>query len=127
MIITGDDPDHVDFVKHHLQQQFQMTDLGQLSYFLGLEVTSTAHGFQLSQQRYTTDLLARAALSDSRTVDTPMELYLQLRPDDGVSLSDPTRYRHLVGSLVYLTITRPDIAYVIHVLDRKSTRLNSSH
>ena len=83
---------------------------------MGLEVTSTDCGFQLSQQRYTSDLLARAALSDSRTVDTPMELHLQLRPDDGVPLSDSTRYRHLVGSLVYLTITRPDIAYAIHVL-----------
>ena len=76
MIITGDDPSHVAFVKHHLQQQFQMTDLGQLSYFLGLEVTSSVRGFQLSQQRYTSDLLARAALSDSRTVDTSMELHL---------------------------------------------------
>ena len=68
-----------------------MTDLGHLSYFLGLEVTSTDSGFQLSQQHYTSNLLVRAALSDSRTVDTPMELHLQLRPDDGVPLSDPTR------------------------------------
>ena len=81
-----------------------MTDLDQLSYFLGLELTSSDRGFQLSQQRYTLDLLARAALSDSHTVDTPMELHLQLRPDDGVPLSDPTCYRHLVGSLVYLTL-----------------------
>ena len=95
-----------------------MTDLGQLSHFLGLEVASSDRGFQLSQQRYTLDLLARAALFDSHTVDTPMELHLQLRPDDGVPLSYPTRYRYIVGSLVYLTITRPDIAYVVHVLSQ---------
>ena len=47
-----------------------------------------------------------------------MELHLRLRPDDGVPLSDPTRYCHLVGSLVYLTITRPDIAYAVHVLSQ---------
>ena len=49
-----------------------MTDLGQLSYFLGLEVTSSDRNFQISQQRYTSDLLTRTTLSDSRTVDTPM-------------------------------------------------------
>ena len=67
MIITGDDPPYIDFVKHHLQQQFQMTDLGPLSYFLGIEFSFTSTGFQLSQQRYTSDLLARATLSDSHS------------------------------------------------------------
>ena len=95
-----------------------MTDLGPLSYFLGIEFSSTSTGYQLSQQRYTSDLLTRAALSDTRTVATLMELHLQLQPDKGVLLTDPTRYRHLVGSLVYLTITRPDVAYVIHVLSQ---------
>ena len=104
-----------------------MTNLGQLSYFLGIEVTSTADGFQLSQQRHTSDLLTRAALSDSRTVATPMELHLQLRPDEGSPLSDPTRYRHLVGSLIYLTITRPDIAYAVHVLSQFVSAPTSVH
>ena len=104
-----------------------MTDLGQLSYFLGLEITSADRGFQLSQQCYTSDLLTRVALSDSCTVDTPMELHLQLRPDDGVPLSDLTRYRHLIGSLVYLTITRPDIAYAVHVLSQFVSSPTSVH
>ena len=93
-----------------------MTDLGPLRYFLKIEITSTLDGYQLSQQRYASDLLARASLSDSRIVATLMELHLQLRPEEGTLLPTPTRYRHLVGSLVYLTITRPDIAYVIHEL-----------
>ena len=53
-----------------------MTDLGQLSYFLGIEFSSTSTEYQLSQQQYTSDLLARAALSNTRTVATPMELDL---------------------------------------------------
>jgi hypothetical protein len=47
---------------------------------------------------------------------TPMDLHLQLRPTDGTSLVDPSRYRHIVGSLVYLTVTRPDIAHAVHIL-----------
>ena len=71
--------------------------------------------------------MARVALSDSRTVDTPIELHLQLRPDDGVLLSYPTRYRHLVERLFYLTITRPDIAYAVHVLSQFVSSPTSVH
>src|SRR3954469_3501928 len=93
-----------------------MSDLGPLHYFLGIEVSSTVDGFFISQERYIQDLLARAALTDERTVETPMELHLSLRASDGDPLSDPTRYRHLVGSLVYLVVTRPDISYSVHIL-----------
>ncbi|KAK1601371.1 hypothetical protein QYE76_037634 [Lolium multiflorum] len=102
MIITGDDPEYIAFVKARLRDQFLMTDLGPLRYFLGIEVSSTSDGFSISQEKYIQDLLARAALGDERTVDTPMELNVKLRPTDGDPLPDPTRYRHLVGSLVYL-------------------------
>ncbi|KAK1649361.1 hypothetical protein QYE76_067166 [Lolium multiflorum] len=69
------------------------------------------------REKYIQDLLARAALGDERTVDTPMELNVKLRPTDGDPLPDPTRYRHLVGSLVYL-VTRPDISYPVHILSQ---------
>ncbi|KAK1686771.1 hypothetical protein QYE76_047619 [Lolium multiflorum] len=74
MIITGDDPEYIAFVKAHLRDQFLMTDLGTLRYFLGIEVSSTSDGFSISQEKYIQDLLARAALGDERTVETPMEL-----------------------------------------------------
>ena len=67
-----------------------MSDLGSLRYFLGIEVTRTSHGYYLSQQRYLQDLIARSGLSDTRTVATPMELNLQLRPNDGTLLADPS-------------------------------------
>ncbi|KAK1645615.1 hypothetical protein QYE76_063420 [Lolium multiflorum] len=117
MIITGDDPEYIAFVKARLRDQFLMTDLGPLRYFLGIEVSSTSDGFSISQEKYIQDLLARAALGDERTVDTPMELNVKLRPTDGDPLPDPTRYRHLVGSLVYLAVTRPDISYPVHILN----------
>ena len=104
-----------------------MIDFGTLHYFLGIEFSATSTGYQLSQQRYTFDLLARVALFNSRNTATPMELYLQLRPDEGPLLLNPTRYRHLVGNLVYLTITRPDHAFVVHVLSQFVSAPTSVH
>jgi hypothetical protein len=74
MIITGDDSEYIAFVKARLREQFLMTDLGPLRYFLGIEVSSTSDGFYISQEKYIQDLLARAALGDARTIETPMEL-----------------------------------------------------
>ena len=127
MIITGDDSEYIAFVKARLREQFLMTDLGPLRYFLGIEVSSTSDGFYISQEKYIQDLLARAALGDERTIETPMELHVQLRPTDGIPLSDPTRYRHLVGSLVYLAVTRPDISYPVHILSQFVSAPTSVH
>ena len=118
MLITGDDQEYITFVKEHLCDQFMMSDLGSLSYFLGIEIDSTAAGYYLSQSKYIQDLLARSGLTDARSAATPMELNLHLKSSDGSPLADPTRYRHLVGSLVYLTATKPDIAYAVHILSQ---------
>jgi len=118
MIITGDDTAGIQFVKNHLQRQFQMKDLGLLRYFLGLEVAQGSQGILISQQKYLSDILARAGLSDSKTVDTPCMLNEKLRPTDGERLSDPTRYRQIVGQLVYLCITRPDISHAVGIVSQ---------
>jgi hypothetical protein len=110
MIATGDDPDYIAFVKTRLSDQFLMSDLGPLRYFLGIEIF-TPEGFFLSQEKYIQDFLDRASLTDHRTAETPMELNVHLTPTDGEHLEDPTRYRHIVGNLVYLGVTRLDISY----------------
>ena len=104
-----------------------MSDLGSLSYFLGIEVDHTDDGYYISQHRYTQDLISHSGLTDTCTAATPMELHLQLRPTDGIPLEDPTRYRHLVGSLVYLIVTRPDIAHAVHVLSQFVSAPTSVH
>jgi hypothetical protein len=130
MIITGDDPEYIAFVKARLSDQFLMSDLGPLRYFLGIEIFSTPEGFFLSQEKYIQDLLDRASLNDYRTAETPMELNVHLMTTDGEPLEDPTRYRHIVGSLIYLGVTRPDISYSVHILSQfvsAPTQIHYSH
>ncbi|XP_065632262.1 uncharacterized mitochondrial protein AtMg00810-like [Quercus suber] len=114
MIITGDDLSGIQELKTFLCQQFEMKDIGHLSYFLGLEITYSTDGLYISQAKYAFELLSRAGLTDSMTVDTPVELNAHLTPSGGKPLSNPSLYRHLIGSLVYLTVTRPEISYAVH-------------
>ena len=114
MIITGDDLSGIQYLKDFLSQQFEMKDLGHLSYFLGLEITYSTNGLYITQAKYASELLSQAGLTESKTVDTPVELNVHLTPSGGKPLSNPSLYRHLVGSLVYLSITHPNISYVVH-------------
>ena len=114
IIITGDDLNGIQELKDFLSQQFEMKYLGHLSYFLSLETTHSTDGLYITQAKYASKLLSRAGLTDSKTVDTPVELNAHLTPSGGKLLSNPSLYRCLVSSLVYLTVTRPKISYVVH-------------
>ncbi|XP_065615970.1 uncharacterized mitochondrial protein AtMg00810-like [Quercus suber] len=81
-----------------------MKDLGHLSYFLGLEITHSIDGLYITQAKYAFELLSRARLTDSKTVDTLVELNVHLTPLRGKPLSNPSLYRYLVGSLSPLTL-----------------------
>ena len=114
MIVTVDDLSGIQELKDFLSQQFEMKDLGHLSYFLDLEITHYTDGLYITQAKYASDLLSRVGLTDSKTVNTPVELNAHLTPSGGKPLSNPSLYRRLVDSLVYLTVTRLDIFYVVH-------------
>jgi hypothetical protein len=105
MIFTDDDLSEIQELKDFLSQNFEMKDLGHLSYFLGLEITSFDDGFYLTQAKYTSDLLSRAGLTDHKIVDTLIKLNAHLTSSSGELLPDPTVYQQLVGYLVYLIIT----------------------
>ncbi|KAL0559260.1 hypothetical protein IC582_003857 [Cucumis melo] len=118
MIITGNDPQAISDLQHYLGQHFEMKDLGSLNYFLGLEVSRRSDGYLLSQAKYAYDLLARSGITDSNTTSTPLDPNVHLTPYDGVPLENVSLYRQLVGSLIYLTVTRPDIAYAVHIVSQ---------
>ncbi|KAK2999762.1 hypothetical protein RJ639_024294 [Escallonia herrerae] len=119
-IINGDDITGLSDLKYFHDQNFLMKDLGVLSYFLGLEISSSVDGYTLSQAKYASDLLSCAGLTDRKTAPTPLEPNVKLTHFDGSPLPDVTLYRQLVGSLVYLTVTQPDIAYAVHLSSRRS-------
>jgi hypothetical protein len=118
MIITGDDIDGISVLETKLARRFEMKDLGYLRYFMSIEVTYSPRSYLLSQSKYIADILERARLTDNKTVDTPIEVNARYSSSNGLPWIDLTLYRTIVGSLVYLTITRPDIAYVVHVVSQ---------
>ena len=93
IIISGNDVIGIATVKSYLLRTFKMKDLGELTYFLGLEIKRTPLGIYVHQRKYPEDLLSMAGFSAGRTADTSMELNLKLRKDDGSLLSDATLYR----------------------------------
>ena len=114
MIITDNDLSGIQELKDFLSQQFEIKDFGHLSYFLGLEITHFTDGIYITQVKYASKLLSRVGLIDSKTVDTLVELNAHLISLGGKPLSNPSLYKRLVGNLIYLIVTYPDIFYVVH-------------
>ncbi|KAL0423991.1 UNVERIFIED_CONTAM: Retrovirus-related Pol polyprotein from transposon RE2 [Sesamum radiatum] len=108
ILITGSDIDGIEEAKTYLQKHFVTKDLGRPRYFLGIEI-----GVSLSQRKYACDLLQEAGLLGTKPVDTPMDSNPDFWNDDDNYLEDKTKYRRLVGKLIYLTVTRPDISFVV--------------
>ncbi|KAF3657316.1 hypothetical protein FXO38_13745 [Capsicum annuum] len=113
IVITGNDQDGITNLKQHLFQHFQTKDLGRLKYFLGIEVTQSSLGIVVSQRKYALDILEETGMMGCRPIDTPMDPNAKLLPGQGDPLSDPGRYRRLVGKLNYLIVTRPDISFPV--------------
>ena len=99
-----------------LHSDFPLKDLGDLHYFLGIEVAKTKHGIILTQEKYVNDLLKRANMADCKPVSTPLSTSEKLSIYEGDPLGpiDASRYRSIVGALQYLTLTRPDIAFSVN-------------
>ena len=116
IIVASSTPAAVTSLLQQLRGDFALKDLGDLHYFLGIEVKKTHDGITLSQVRYTKDLLKRVGMSACKGVTSPMSSSEKLSALEGVALQpdDVTRYRSIVGTLQYLTMTRPDISYAVN-------------
>jgi hypothetical protein len=127
IVITGSDKEGIQILINHLSLSFLTKYLGKLRYFLGIEVARSKAGISLSQRKYTLDILQDTGYLGSKPVATPMESNLKLMPDEGEFIDDPDTYRRLVGKLIYLTITRPDISYAVSVVSQFMTNPRVPH
>lgn len=127
IVITGSDNKLVEQFIHVLGRDFDIKDLGPLHYFLGLQVTSHKDGLHIGQLKYAHDLLVKHDMLSSKPVSTPMSAKTTLSSVDGEILSNPRAFREIVGSLQYLTITRPDIAYAVNSISQYMSQPRTSH
>ncbi|KAH9803317.1 reverse transcriptase Ty1/copia-type domain-containing protein [Citrus sinensis] len=113
VIITGNNEKEIQSIINNLSSKFALKDLGNLHYFLGIEVQQFTHDIFLSQAKYTKDHLSKARMQDCSPINTPMAIRSILCSDDNEHV-DATEYRGLIGSLQYLTYTRPDITFAVN-------------
>lgn len=118
IIITGEDNDEISALKLFLDEQFKIKDLGSLHYFLGIQMSHVPGGMILNQQKYISDLLHQFDCSGVSSVVCPLDTNVKLLADCGDPLPSPDQYRSLVGKLLFLTHTRPDICFAVQHLSQ---------
>ncbi|CAA0812904.1 cysteine-rich RLK (RECEPTOR-like protein kinase) 8 [Striga hermonthica] len=118
LIITGAREGDINGFKREMAARFRMSDLGQLSYYLGIEVKQGRDSIILCQRAYAEKLLVRSGMADCKSCTTPMEERLKLTKASTAGKVDATRYRSIVGGLRYLVYTRPNIAFVMGYVSR---------
>ena len=113
IILTASAPDLLQWLTARLCDEFALKDLGALHYLLGIKVVRHATGFFLHQQKYAYELLERAGMLNCNPASTPVDTKAKVSAVEGSPASDAPFYRSIVGALQYLTLTCPDIQYVV--------------
>lgn len=114
MIYMGSCETLVDEFKSCMMRRFEMSDLGLMHYFLGLEVKQCPDGIFISQRRYATDLLKWFILLNCKPMPTPINVNEKLMANDGTGMANARFFRSIVGGLNYLSHTRPDRYYTLY-------------
>ena len=118
LIYTGKNTAMFDSFKKSMMAEFEMSDLGMMYYFLGIEVVQSSTGIFISQKKYVQEILDKFQMKNCNPVNTPSEFGMKLNKDNGGKKVDDTLYKQIVGSLMYLTATRPDIMHTVSVISR---------
>ena len=116
IIVASSSQNATNALLHDLSSEFALKDLGDLHFFLGIEVKKVQDGIMLSQEKYATELLTRMGMKDCKPSPTPLSSSEQLSAHEGERLKEKesTKYRSTVGALQYLTLTRPDISFAVN-------------
>ena len=113
IILTGDDCGEMNRLKKRLAEEFEIKDLGALKYFLGMEFARSKEGIIVNQRKYILDLLDETGMLGCKPAETPLEPNVKLQPAKTEDVKDKERYQRLVGRLIYLSHTRPDITFSV--------------
>ena len=136
LMITGNSQQLIEDAQKTLHSTFKVNDLGLLRYFLGIKVLRSEKGILLNQRKYILELLSTVGLGESKPSSTPMEMNVKLTTLEydsvvgGVEdpmLSDIHSYQQLIGKLIYVTITRPNICFAVQVLSQFMQHPKRSH
>jgi len=118
VIFTGNDDYFIENFKTVMKEEFEMTDMGLLRYFLRIEVEQNGNGIFISQVKYVNEVLEKFNMQERKATITPTVMGLKLSKEDNSKDFDPSLYKSIVGSLMYLTATRPDIIYAVSLISR---------
>ncbi|XP_062099709.1 uncharacterized mitochondrial protein AtMg00810-like [Humulus lupulus] len=127
ILLTGDDLEELEAMKNKLSKAFEIKDLGEMKYFLAMEVARSKQGIVISQRKYVLDLLKDSGMSECCPIDTPIDLNKKLGAIHQGRLVDVEHYQRLVGRLIYLSHTRPDIAFGVSMVSQFMHRPYKEH
>nr|GEU36887.1 retrovirus-related Pol polyprotein from transposon TNT 1-94 [Tanacetum cinerariifolium] len=127
LLVIGSNDHLVKEFKKQMESELYMSDIGLVSYFLGKEIKQLPNGVHISQRKYASDMLKKFKMFLCKPVTSLLVYKCKLSTDDGKKLVNPTRFISIVGSLLYLTISRPDLAFAASFLSRFMGEPSSSH
>jgi hypothetical protein len=96
-----------------IENEFQMSMMGELTFFFGIQVKQTKEGIFIHQAKYTKDLMKKFNMAELKPVPTPMSMAMTLDPNENGEVLDQREYKSMIGSLIYLTATWPDIQFAM--------------
>ena len=127
IILTSNHEEKIDLLKKLLTKEFEIKDLRNLKYFLGMEIARSKKGIAVSQRKYVLNLLNETGMLGCKPAETPMDSTVKLEESDGSPPVDKGRYQRLMGKIIYLSHTRPDIGFSVSMVSQFMNNPTEKH